>query len=593
MNLQKTKQGGKRALSLKKDLGFVKGQKYLWKIKNTDQDLVKKIACDYSLSLPISQVLYARGFTTKEQIDSYLFSSYEKDVSCATLFKDSKIAVKRINTAIKNKEKILVFGDYDVDGITSTSVLLVSLMPLGANINFYLPNRKKDGYGLSEKIVKKAHQNGYQLIITVDNGITAISAANLAHELGIDLIITDHHRPQDELPKALAIVDANQTDCKYPYKDLAGVGVIFKLISLIYEKRKLSLPEKVYELLMLGTVADVAPLTGENRYWVRYGLGKVNKKKSWAINVLAQNSKLTKERFSSLDVGFMIAPQLNALGRLADPRDAVKFLISSDIFDVEQIGRTLKEINERRKKVERKIFDDIEYAIFEKNINLDQENIIVAASTNWPAGVIGLVAGRLTHGYGKPALLFHLDKYGILKGSCRSIPEFNIFDALNENKDLLLSFGGHSFAAGLRLKKEDLPELKAKLEEKIVKELTPEDLIPKIKIDAQLDLPELTSNLLSDLQRLEPFGNQNEQPAFIVKNVTLLKAPTLLKEKHVKCSIFSDGVIKPVIFFNRPDLYAVLNNIGDKYFDVAAYVTKNEWEGRVSIELQGLDIAVK
>jgi len=570
-----------------------KGRKYLWKIKDQDKAVVQTIAYDFSLSFPIAQTLCARGFTKKEQINSYLFSSLKKDVHDAKLFKDADCALSRLIQAIDKKEKILVFGDYDVDGITSTALLLVALLPLEANINFYLPNRAKDGYGLSQKFVKKAVDNKYDLIITVDNGITAHDAADLAQSLGIDLIITDHHRPHGGLPKAIAIVDANQDDCSYPYKELAGVGVIFKIVDLLYKKLEKTMPDKVYELLMLGTVADVAPLTGENRFWVKHGLCKSNKQKSIALAVLAQNSKLNKKLIDSLDIGFSIAPQLNALGRLDDPRQAVEFLISSDKKEVARIGHILFQMNEDRKKVDRKIYQEIEYAIEEKRINLDKENVIIAASPHWPAGVIGLVAGKLMQNYGKPAFLFHIDKRGLLKGSCRSIPEFNIFDALEENKKLLISFGGHSFAAGLSLRKSDLPELKENLENKIAKELTPEDLRPKIEIDATLELPELTKQMLCDLQRLEPFGNQNRQPVFLVKNVTLQSAPMLLKDQHLKCFVFADGVLKPIIFFNRPDLYSVLNNIGDKSFHIACYVTKNEWNDRVSIELQGLDICLE
>jgi single-stranded-DNA-specific exonuclease len=523
---------------------------------------------------------------------SFLFSSFEKDVFDAKLIKDAQKAVDRIKTAIEKKERILVFGDYDVDGITSTSLLMLCLLPLGARINFYLPNRKKEGYGLSAQVVQKALDHNYNLLITVDNGITAFDAAKLAHERGLDLIITDHHRPHEALPKAMAIIDTNQNDCQYPYKDLAGVGIIFKIVDLLYKTFDLPLPDKVYELLMLGTVADVAPLTQENRFWVRFGLTKINKKKSIAIDCLAYNSKLQKSAFDSQDIGFMIAPQLNALGRLDDPRQAVEFLISSDLQKVKRIGLTLKTINEERKKIDRKIYSDIEQAILEKRINLETEYVIMAASSDWPVGVIGLVASKLVKNFGRPTFLFHLDKKGVLKGSCRSIPEFDIFNALNVCKDLLLSFGGHSFAAGLRVRQEYLPQLKQRLEEIIIRKLKPIDLIPKITVDSLLELPELKLNFLSDLQKLEPFGNQNEQPVFLIKNVTLLNVPVLLKERHVKCQIFAEGVIKPLIFFNNPELYSVLKHIGDTSFHVAAHVVKNEWEGRISIELKGLDVCI-
>ena len=320
--------------------------------------------------------------------------------------------------------------------------------------------------------------------------------------MGIDLIITDHHRPHSDIPKAYAVINPNQVDCNYPCKYLAGVGVAFKLASLIYEQRNLELPSKVHELLLLGTVADVVPLIDENRYWVRHGLATINKNRSNAVTVLAQNSKLTKERLSSLDIGFMIAPQINALGRLDDCREAVKFMISSDYSEVERIGLTLLKMNDERKKVDRKIYEQVEGAIINHVINLEQENVILACNQDWPAGVIGLVAGKLMHNYGKPSILFHVDKKNNLaKGSCRSIPEFDIFNALDQNKHLLESFGGHTSAAGLSLKLENIPEFKNNLEELVSKTVKPEDLQPKLTIDADLDLVDANRNLMKDLEK--------------------------------------------------------------------------------------------
>lgn len=573
-------------------MDVVQGKKYRWYSKQTDGAVVKTIASRHNLSMPIAQTLCSRGFVSQQEIESFLFASREREVAHSSLLKDGVVAAERILQAIKDREKILIFGDYDVDGITSTSLLLVCLLPLGADINYYLPNRYKEGYGLSVSAVERAAKHGYSLLITVDNGISAHAAAERAQALGVDLIITDHHRPHKKLPQAVAIVDPNQDDCTYPYKKLAGVGVIFKIISLIYEMKKLDLPEKAYELLMLGTVADVVPLTQENRFWVRHGLAQVNRCRSLAMSVLAANSKLEKSRWGSLDIGFMIAPQINALGRLDDPREAVKFLISSHRDDVARVGSILKVMNDERKKVERKIYDEIESIIINKTIDLDRENIIIAASSHWPSGVIGLVAGRLMHNYGKPTFLFHERKDGTLRGSCRSIREFDIFAALQENKDLLLSFGGHSFAAGLTLKKTDVAEFKNRLEEKVAAELPPEVLQPKIELDAQCQLPDMTKKLLVDLEQLEPFGNSNVQPTFIFKEVTLLNPPVVFKDKHVKCSIFSQGVVKPVIFFNRPDLITFFNTVADQPFDIAGHVIKNEWQDSVKIEMQGLDVAV-
>lgn len=567
------------------------GAKYLWKLPIVDQAAILHIASHYTLSLPIAQTLYTRGHITPEQINAYLFSSLEKDVAHPSLMKDAQKAVDRIIKAIEKQEKILIFGDYDVDGITSCSLMMICLLPLNAQVNYFLPHRVKDGYGISTKVVERAVQNKYSLIITVDNGITALEPALKARELGIDLIITDHHRPHDHVPDAYAIVNPNQVDCSYPFKFLAGVGVIFKVLSLLYEQKGLQLPAKAYELLLLGTVADVVPLTGENRFWVRHGLSYVNRLESAAFKVLKQNGKVTKPRISSTDIGFSIAPQINALGRLQDPRQGVKFLIGSDIAEVNQVGTVLFELNQARREIERSIVSEIEAEISSNAIDLKTENIIIAASAEWPPGVIGLVASRFVGTYGKPAILFHLTKNGLAKGSCRSIAEFNMFDALTSCAHLLEQFGGHSMAAGLSLKVEHLPALKAELERLIAVQVKPEDLRPRLSLDAHITLPDVSKKFLSDLTYLEPFGNQNEQPSFYLRQVVLVQKPQLLKDAHVKCAIFADGVIKPLIFFNRPELMNKLLALEQEPFDVAVQVTENHWNGNVSIELLGIDIA--
>lgn len=573
---------------------FINGIKYRWQIPHANAEQVRAIAYKHSLALPLAHVLHTRGYNDEETITSLLFSTYEKDVPHPGSMKGLLVAAERIIAARAKKEKILIFGDYDVDGVTSSSLALTALLPLGFDINFYLPNRVKDGYGLSVDAVQKAHKNGFTLIVTVDNGTTAYAAAQEAQRLGVDLIITDHHRPHGgDLPPALCIVNPHQHDCEYPFKHLAGVGVTFKLMCMIYELLGIpSMPEKTYELLLLGTVADVVPLLGENRYWVRHGLHTINHFRSNAMRTLAQNSNLTKEEYTSLDIGFMIAPQINALGRLADPRDAVKFMISSDIADVEAVGKVLKAINEERKRVDGAIFDQIDQRIQRREIDLSKDNIILDSSHEWPAGVIGLVAGKLMHSYGRPTLLLHLDKQGFAKGSCRSIPEFNMFDALSACSDILIQFGGHSFAAGLKLKQELVPELKLRLNESIAKQVAPEDLSPKLRIDGPLPLPELNQKMMTGLEQLEPFGNQNPQPLFVIKDVSLVRPPQILKDKHIKCMVFADGIIKPVIFFNRPDLIPVLQELEDTPFSLAAHVMKNEWNGNTTIELQGIDIAL-
>ncbi len=569
------------------------GEKYVWQLPDGDQKTIADIAAMYNLSFPIAQTLLTRGFTESEAIDSFLFSSFERDVAHAKLMKDAQKSVDRLLMAIKKKEPILVFGDYDVDGITSSAMMMICLLPLGAKINFFLPHRVRDGYGLSTKVVERAAQNKYKVIVTVDNGITAFKPAECAKELGIDLIITDHHRPHEKVPEAFAIVNPNQHDCSYPFKVLAGVGVTFKLLSLLYEGKGLQMPAKAYELLLLGTIADVVPLTGENRFWVRYGLSYVNKIESVSFKMLKQNGKVVKPKISATDIGFSITPQINALGRLEDPRQAVKFLIGTDLQHVQEVGRVLLELNEARKIIERSIIAEIEEQITQKKIDIEKENVIMATSNSWPPGVIGLVASRLVSAYGKPTLLFHLTDKGLAKGSCRSIPEFNMFNALASSSDLLEQFGGHSLAAGLSLKIENLPKLKDNLERLVAEQLTPFDLQQKITVDAEVVLSDLTNKFMTDMQHLEPFGNENSQPIFYIENVVQVQKPKLLKDAHVKCTVFADGVIKPAIFFNRPKLFDILAACGSDPFTLAARVSENHWNGRVNIELIGVDIAIK
>jgi len=567
------------------------GARYIWEFPEQDHERATQLSAQFNLSYPLSQTLISRGFTNPEQIQSFLFSSAELDVHHPSLLKDSQKAVQRIITAIERQEKILVFGDYDVDGITSSAMMMSCLVPLGAQVHFYLPHRIHDGYGLSKKIVERAANNKFKLIITVDNGIAAFEAAEHAQQRLIDLIITDHHRPHDHVPPAYAIVNPHQHDCTYPYKMLAGVGVTFKILSLLYETVGKTLPAKVYELLLLGTVADVVPLTGENRYWVRHGLLQINEYESASLSVLKRNAQFNKPALSSTDIGYSITPQINALGRLDDPQSGVKFLIGIDEAIIDQVGQQLFTLNQARKEIERSIVLEIENKVAAGLINMSQENILIDSSANWPAGVIGLVASRMVGNYGKPAILLHITDQGIAKGSCRSIPAFNMFEALQQMADLLLSFGGHAMAAGLSLPVENIPLLKQRLEELIAQQLTPADFRKKITIDAQVSLRDINKKLCDDMHYLEPFGSENRQPLFFIPQVVLVQRPQLLKKLHVKCAIFADGVVKPLIFFNSPEVYDYLVAQEDKPFNVAAYVTQNFWQDRMHIELTGVDVA--
>lgn len=569
----------------------IQGVKYLWKLPDTTEGKHLELAASYALSVPLAQTLLTRGFTHKDSIEKYLFTSREQDVSHPASMKDAQKAVDRIMRAIASNEKILIIGDYDVDGITASSLMMASLLPLGAQVNFYIPHRVKEGYGLSTAVVHRAADNGYKVLITVDNGITAFDPANAAKDRGIDLIITDHHRPHNHLPDAYAIVNPHQHDCQYPFKEFAGVGVIFKVLSLLYEQCGKQLPDKAYELLLLGTVADVVPLLGENRFWVRHGLSYISKQQSLSLQVLKEYGKCLDKVLSSTDIGFKITPQINALGRLEDPRQGVSFLLGSDAQETRRIGSVLYQLNETRKDIERSIFESVEQLIQNGTIDLAKERCIFAASDNWPPGVIGLVASRLVGKYGRPTFLFHLTKAGKAKGSCRSIPACNVFLLLEKHSALLDQFGGHAMAAGLALDKNKLGDLKTAFEEELAQILTPEDLRQSLLFDAPIAMGDVTQKLLQDMQLFEPFGAQNSQPLFYMKHVSLVHPPQLLKGAHVKCMVFADGIIKPLIFFNRPELFDLLTAAQSDAFHIALQISENSWNGKTSVELYGVDVA--
>lgn len=571
---------------------FKQGVKYLWKLPAYNQNIIQDITTRYTLSFPIAQTLGNRNFVPGATLDHYLFGQVDNETKTAAGLKDAQKAVNRLVQAIENKEKILICGDYDVDGITSSALMMICLLPLGAQVNFFIPHRVKDGYGLSEKVIERAAKNKYKIVITVDNGVTAFGPAEKAKEAGIDLIITDHHKPHDHLPDAYALINPHQKECSYPFKYFAGVGVSFKLLTLLYDYYKKELPTKAYELMLFGTVADVVPLVNENRLWVRHGLKYVNKTHSYSLQVLKQNGKVEKPELSATDIGFSIAPQINALGRLEDPRCGVNFLIGQDKAQVQEVGQLLLQLNEKRKEIEKKIVFEIQQKVAKGELNVTTDRIVLLSSKAWPPGVIGLVASRIVGLYGRPTLLLHETNQGLAKGSCRSIKEFNMFEALDSAKHLLTQFGGHAQAAGLSLPIEHIPLLKKHLEERAANLLTEVDLQLKLSLDAHLTIKDVNKKLINDLALLEPFGNENEAPLFYLEQVQLIQPPQLLKDAHVKCMIFSEGIIKPVIFFNRPELYELLLDNQDEPVNMAVRVTQNTWQSRITVELIGVDLMI-
>ncbi len=571
---------------------FIQGISSLIEIPEIYDPDVRKLSEDMNISYAIARVLFSRGYTKKDYAQEFLFSNYEKEKYNPSKLEDAEIAVERIINAIKNNEKILICGDYDVDGISSTALLLYSLILCKTNANFFLPNRIIDGYGLSKKTVDRALKSGYTLLITVDNGISAYEAANYAKENKIDLIITDHHQPGDKLPEAFCIVNPHKKTCSYPFKDLAGVGVIFKVVSLLFEKLEIKISEKIYELFLLGTVADMVPLIDENRFLVKHALRESHRLNSLPIKILKENAKIKENKIiSSTDIGFSIAPQLNALGRLDDPRDGVIFLISKQEDQIINIGKKLLDLNIKRKKIERDIFEDLKIKLKDEEAEIKKSGLLVVSSESFQPGIVGLVASRLCNFYSVPTCVLHELHDGILKGSFRSIPACNIFEVLSENSEFLISFGGHSSAAGVAIKKENLNNFKKKASKSILKRCKPIDFQPKIHVDATLTVDEIGKKLWNDLILMEPFGSENQIPIFYIEKVGI-KNLELMKELHVKFKIQSGTSICSIIFFNRPEIYKIIKENTNKLFSVVAKLTENDWNDKKIIELLGIEIAI-
>ncbi|KKR96720.1 MAG: Exonuclease RecJ [candidate division TM6 bacterium GW2011_GWE2_41_16] len=570
------------------------GLKYKWRWREYSHDQQAEIAAlagRLNLNPMLLEVLYGRGHTSYEELSSFLFTPDTASHDPA-LLKDGTKAVERILRAIEHKEKILIAGDYDVDGITSTAVMMTCLLALGAQINFFLPHRTRNGYGLSAEVVEKAVSNSYSLIITVDNGITAFDAIKKSTQLGIDVIVTDHHQVHGEISGAYAIVNPCQESCGYPYKSLAGVGVSFKLMDLLYKTIGQTLPRRVYELLALGTVADVVPLHGENRYWVRRGLHLLRQEQCLAIRVLAENAGLDCRVLGSTDIGFSLAPQLNALGRLEDPRSSISFLLGSDEALVREFGLKLKDLNIKRRAIEKTVVDDVESYVKSGAIDLDSTYVIVADSENWPAGVVGLAASRIVSLFARPVILLHRTSDGKLKGSCRSIPEFNIFDGLKETADMLSSFGGHSHAAGLSFEQSRYDEFKERINAYAKSKLTKDDLVLKLDVDAHGCLGDFTDRFMDGMKYLEPFGSTNPEPTFMLKGLVLLDTPKIMKDVHVKCFVGGqDGAKRTILFFNRPDVISFFNNMGrGSLFNAVVSVRDNYFRSEHTLQVQGIDV---
>jgi single-stranded-DNA-specific exonuclease len=577
----------------------IKGSRGTYIVPAFDEQTVNHIMEQFHVSKPVAQTLYHRGLKDDDAIKNFLNPPYDAQARHPSLLKDANKAIERISLAIERGEKIRIVGDYDVDGMTSTTLLISCLRPLNANIDYHCPNRMKDGYGIRAKHIEKAKEDGCTLVITVDNGISAFEAGKKATELGIDLLITDHHQEHDSLPEAYAIVNPNQKQCTYPCKALAGVGVAFKLMQLLYGQRNLELPKKAYELMMIGTIADVVPLVDENRYWVRKGFEQANSWRSPAFQQLIDNANIESPTIGSTDIAFGIAPQLNAIGRLDDANLGIRFLLDQDDdHNRKIIGTFIMELNNARKALQAEMFDSLNNMVYkQKTLSIQYDPVFIASHKNWHVGINGLVASKAVEKWHKPTILLTEttaeDGTIILKGSGRSIAKYHLFEGLQACKDLLKTYGGHPAAAGLCIEKSKLDAFKARLRQHFIENVQPQDRQNKPEVDGLATFNDLTPAVAEDIKLLEPFGNSNPAPCLYfgrVRNPEDKKPAFLGRGKsHVRATLEQQDEEKDVNFFFRPDAFYALPEKNGAMFDLVGNVNDNWWSGKRSITINAID----
>ena len=552
------------------------------KRKVNETDISKKI----NISPEISQILKNRGIDNEKDAEIFMNPSLEY-LRDPFLMKDMKKATDRIKKAIENKERIYIYGDYDVDGVSSTSILFLYFKSIDFPVKYYIPNRLEEGYGINEEAIKKIHNDGCDLIITVDCGITSVKEVDLANELGIDVIITDHHECQSEIPNALAIVNPKQEDCNYPFDMLCGCGVAFKIIQALTDEEEFKTSMFDYlEIVTLATICDIVPLIDENRIIVKNGLKLMKEGKNLGLRELIKVCGIETEKIGSSHIGYSVGPRINASGRLGYSYLGVQ-LFTTDLEDeAKEIANILEAKNIERQMIESKMYKEAEEVLLSDE-RYKEDKVLVIAKEGWQHGIIGIVASKLTEKYYKPTVLLTIED-GEATGSARSIKGFSIFDALVSCKDLMNKFGGHEQAAGLALNRENIDELRQRVNEIADYNLTKEDLIENIKVEYELSEESATLDLVEDLHKLEPFGLSNPSPRFIMRDLLLTNIFKMGKNKqHLKLIVENEKSYE-CVGFNMAYL-ADDFQVGDK-IDVLFQVDENNFNNERKVQFLLKDI---
>lgn len=506
-----------------------------WLVPSINSDAVTRLSRALKLSPLIARLLVLRGIEAPEDADLFLHPSLGQ-LHNPFLMAGMDVAVRRLRQTLERREKILIYGDYDVDGTMAVVVLLTALRSLGADVEAHIPNRLTDGYGMRAPVIEQAAAEGRSLVISVDTGIREHEALRRARELGIDCIVTDHHLPDSELPPACAILNPRRSDCAYPDKNLSGVGVAWKLAQALLGREVSDRVVKSYlKIVAMGTIADVVPLVGENRIIVYFGLQGLREACHPGLQALLDVSALDGRAPSAGDVAFRLAPRLNAAGRMETARDVIDLFSTQDAAAARKIAEHLESLNRERQRMEDQILKRIT-GIMERHPKRAERYSLVFSGEGWHRGVIGIVAQRVVEMYHRPALVIGVE-HGFGQGSGRSIRGFHLLNALSRSSDLFERYGGHAQAAGFTLKADRIGELARRLENYCRARLRPQDLEPILRVDAEISLTDIDKSLFQELQRLDPFGFGNPTPVFAVRELQLVEAPRVLKEKHLKMKL--------------------------------------------------------
>jgi len=563
----------------------------LWKIRETPVEKASQLAEQIKIHPVLCNILAQRGIADYETAKAF-FRPQLTSLHDPLLMKDMDKAVSRLTDAFKKNEKILVFGDYDVDGTTAVSIMYQFLQKnyIPQNVFYYIPHRYREGYGISKQGIDFAHKNEVQLIISLDCGIKSASLVEYASSLNIDFIICDHHLPDNDIPKAIAILNPKQADCFYPYKELCGCGIGFKLICALASR--LGIPEASYicflDLVATAIAADIVPITGENRILAYYGIKQANENPSAGIKALLQLSGFQKGLIHVNTLVFVIAPRINAAGRMDDAKKAVQLFIEQDYEKALTLAGLLHNDNDDRREADINITEQA-LSIIDNDPELVERYSTVVFQPGWHKGVVGIVASRLIEKYYRPTVV--LTQSGdIVAGSARSVPGFNLYEAVHECREHLLGYGGHFAAAGMTMLPEQVTPFSMRFEEVVRATIDPQQLIPVISIDAELNITDIKTRFYNIICQMEPFGPDNLRPVFICRNLADTGYSRIVKEQHIRFSLRQGNSTITGIGFQMADKYPLL--LQKKNIDIVFTIDENEWNGEKSLQLKVIDFRI-